>query len=341
MRSARLSAAPSSAAGVVGADDGAEASRRHDAAERAQFARDLLAGLAVRPRRIPCKYFYDAEGSILFERICHLPEYYPTRTELALLARHAPEVAKCMGPEVELVEFGAGSGEKARLLLDALERPRAYVPIDIARAHLHAATDRLAGDYPGLPIRPVAADYTRPFALPAGPAGSRRAGFFPGSTIGNFAPAEAQRFLAMAARMLAGGGLLVGVDLLKEPALLHAAYNDAAGLTAAFNRNLLARANRELGADFAPAAFAHYAFYQPTAQRMEMHLVSLRRQEAHVLGRAIRFAAGDAIHTENSYKYTVGGFQALAAQAGFMPRACWTDAERLFSMHWLDARHRM
>lgn len=304
--------------------------------ERGQFARDLLAGLAAWPRRIPCKYFYDAEGSRLFERICELPEYYPTRTELAILGRHAAEMAACLGPEVELVEFGAGSVRKVRWLLDALDRPRAYLPIDISRDHLVEASRRLAADYPALAIRPVVADYTRPFALPPG-AGRRRVGFFPGSTIGNFAPGEARRFLALAARLLAGGGLLIGVDLLKDPARLHAAYNDAAGLTAAFNRNVLARARRELGADFEPEAFAHYAFYQPLARRIEMHLVSLAPQTVRLLGRELRFAAGEAIHTENAYKYTAEGFRRLAAEAGFTPRGCWTDEEGLFSVHWLEA----
>lgn len=304
--------------------------------ECGRFARDLLAGLASAPRRIPCKYFYDAAGSRLFERICEQPEYYPTRSELAILARHAGEMAACIGPEAELVEFGAGNGQKVRSLLDALERPRAYRPIDISREHLLEAARRLAADYPEVRIRPLVADYTRPFALPQCE-GRRRAGFFPGSTIGNFTPVQARRFLALAARRLSGGGLLVGVDLQKDPARLHAAYNDAAGLTAAFNRNLLRRANRELGADFDPQAFDHYAFYQPLVGRIEMHLVSRRRQTAQLLGRALAFAAGEPVHTENAYKYTLDGFRRLATAAGLVPRRCWTDEEALFSVHWLEA----
>lgn len=308
------------------------------AGEEDEFAQALVAGLAAVPPRIPCKYFYDARGSSLFERICRLPEYYLTRCEDGLLARHAGELAACMGPAAELVEFGAGSVRKVRLLLDALVRPRAYLPIDISREHLEQAVSRLASDYPALRIRPLAADYTRPLALPPlAPGARRRVGFFPGSTIGNFAPVQARRFLALANRLLAGGGLLVGVDLVKDPARLHAAYNDAAGLTAAFNRNVLVRANRELGADFDPAGFAHYAFYQPLARRIEMHLVSLAPQAVRLPGREFSFATGVAIHTENSYKYTVDDFRRLAASAGFLPRGCWLDEEGLFSLHWLEA----
>lgn len=322
--------------------EGAAAGAHHRgggaADERTEFGAALRAGLAAVPRRIPCKYFYDAQGSALFERIAELPEYYLAATELDLLRRHARVFAACMGPEAELVEFGAGSVQKVRLLLDALAWPRAYVPIDISREHLEAAAARLALDYPDLAIRPVVADYTQPLALPP-PAGGarRRVGFFPGSTIGNFSPAAARHFLRRTARLLDGGGLLVGVDLVKDPARLHAAYNDAAGLTAAFNRNVLARANRELGADFDLDGFAHYAFYQPLARRIEMHLVSLASQTVRLDGRDIRFAAGEAIHTENSYKYTVEGFRRLAASAGFAPRGCWLDAEGLFSLHWLQA----
>lgn len=301
------------------------------------FAGALLAGLRNATKRIPCKYLYDAEGSALFERICTLPEYYPTRTELALLATHAAEFADCMGPDVELVEFGAGSGQKVRLLLDALCRPRAYVPIDISRAPLEQAAGEIAADYPDLLVRPLAADYTRAFHLGTPvPGGQRRVGFFPGSTIGNFAPDEAVVFLRRLAGELRGGGLLVGVDLVKDPAVLHAAYNDAAGITAAFNRNLLVRANRELDADFDPACFAHYAFYQPQVRRVEMHLVSLAEQRVSVAGQIFAFAAGETVHTEDSYKYTVAGFRALATQAGFLPRTCRIDAGGRFSLHWLE-----
>lgn len=301
------------------------------------FSGALLAGLRSTTKRIPCKYLYDAEGSALFERICTLPEYYPTRTELALLATHAAEFADCMGSDVELVEFGAGSGQKVRLLLDALCRPRAYVPIDISRVPLAQAAGQIAADYPKLVVRPLAADYTRAFHLAAPvPGAQRRVGFFPGSTIGNFAPDEAVAFLRRLAGELRGGGLLVGVDLVKDPAVLHAAYNDAAGITAAFNRNLLVRANRELDADFDPARFAHYAFYHPLVQRIEMHLVSLEEQRVSVAGQIFAFAAGETVHTEDSYKYTIAGFRDLAAQAGFLPHTYRVDADRRFSLHWLE-----
>lgn len=299
-----------------------------------EFAAALRAALATRPRRIAPKFFYDTAGSVLFDRICELPEYYPTRTELTLLARHAPEIAQRVGPGVDLVEYGAGSGRKVRLLLAALRHPHRYVPVDISGEHLHAAAARLRRDHPGLDVHPVVADFTRPFVLPeAPPAG--RVGFFPGSSIGNFSPAEALDFLGLAASQLRGGGLLVGVDLVKDPALLHAAYNDAQGVTAAFNRNLLVRANRELGTDFVPARFHHHACYDPQRRRIEMHLVSACAQQVTLAGETYTFEEGESLHTENSWKYTVEGFQALAARAGFEPAAVWCDERRWFSLHWL------
>ena len=299
------------------------------------FADALLSGLRSQPKRIPCKYFYDTEGSRLFEQICQLPEYYPTRVELRLLNAHAPEMAEMIGPYAEIVEFGAGAAEKIRPLLHTLDRPQAYVPIDISGAYLRSIAEGLRFDFPQLPIRPVVADFTGALALP--PSSSRRVGFFPGSTIGNFEPEEARAFLSNAARLLRGGGLLIGVDLVKDPQILHAAYNDAAGMTAAFNKNLLARANRELEADFDRSAFWHYAFYNAVQQRIEMYLISRWAQRVSVCGRIISFAEGEAIHTENSHKYTVDGFRALASAAGFIPRAVWCDADRLFSIHWLEA----
>jgi dimethylhistidine N-methyltransferase len=273
----------------------------------------------------------------LFEALCELPEYYPTRTELALLEARAEDFAGLIGPDAELVEFGAGAGRKVRLLLDALERPCGYLPIDISGDYLQGVADKLDADYPDLHVRPIVADYTKPFALPAKSSGARRVGFFPGSTIGNFPRAEAIAFLRMAADKLAGGGLLIGVDLVKDPNILHAAYNDSAGVTAAFNKNILVRANAELGADFDLDGFAHHAFYDPRAQRIEMHLVSLARQHVHLLGQDILFAEGETTHTEDSHKYTLDGFRALAAEAGFTPRAAWTDPDHLFSVHWLEA----
>lgn len=309
-----------------------------------EFARELLAGLARRPRSIAPKFFYDAAGSALFDRICELPEYYLTRTELALLGKHADEIAECIGASVgegaDIIEFGAGSSRKVRVLLDALAAPRRFVPIDISAEHLHGAAHRLRADYPGLEVRPIAADFTQPLDLPALPADVRgreapRVGFFPGSSIGNFTPADALDFLRGTVGLLRGGGLLIGVDLVKDPAVLHAAYNDAAGVTAAFNLNLLVRANRELGADFEPARFAHYAYYEPRLQRIEMHLVSRCAQRVRVCGHAFDFAEGETLHTENSHKFSIEGFRALAVQAGYVPGPVWCDAEKLFSIHWL------
>jgi dimethylhistidine N-methyltransferase len=302
------------------------------------FARDLIAGLQQRPRSVSPKFFYDAVGSALFERICELPEYYPTRTELGILAERAQDIARCIGPRAEIVEFGAGAVRKVRLLLDALQQPRRYTPVDISGEHLLGAAAALREGYPALEVLPVVADYSGVLTLPPLPAATRsRVGFFPGSSIGNFTPDEALRLLKRMAQWLAGGGLLIGVDLVKDPAELHAAYNDAAGVTAAFNLNLLARANRELEADFDLARFLHYAFYNPQLQRVEMHLLSRGVQRVSVAGEHFSFADGESLHTENSYKYTVDGFNAMARQAGFMPEAVWCDAGRRFAVHWLVA----
>lgn len=301
------------------------------------FGRDLLAGLAAKPRSISPKYFYDAEGSRLFDRICELPEYYPTRTELAILQRSAGEMAALAGPRAEIVEFGAGSLRKVRLLLQAFDAPARYLPIDISGEHLRDAAAILRREFAGLDVQPVVADYTQPLTLPAATAAGRRIGFFPGSTIGNFTPEEALHFLQGAAGMLRGGALILGADLVKDPQLLHAAYNDAEGVTAAFNLNLLVRANRELGANFQPGRFAHYAFYNAPAQRIEMHLVSRERQVVSLLGERFGVDEGETLHTENSYKFTVEGLRTLATQAGFRPGPVWTDPDRLFSVHWLHA----
>jgi dimethylhistidine N-methyltransferase len=300
------------------------------------FAQCLIQGLQRTPKEIPCKYFYDAEGSALFDAICGLPEYYQTRTETALLKRHAGEIAALIGAEAEIVEFGAGSLQKVRILLDALERPVGYSPIDISGDYLGRVARRLAGDYPALTLRPVVADFTQEIQMPPLAGAPRRAGFFPGSTIGNFKPDAAMALLRRMRATLAGGGLLVGVDLVKDPRILHAAYNDAAGVTEAFNKNLLARANRELGADFDRDGFAHYAPYNAALHRVEMYLVSLKRQRVTFAGRTFDFAAGEAVHTEDSHKYTIESFRELAVRAGFSPRAVWTDPDRLFAVHWLE-----
>ncbi|WP_295549565.1 L-histidine N(alpha)-methyltransferase [uncultured Pseudacidovorax sp.] len=311
--------------------------RAADEGHRA-FADDLAAALAQRPRRISPKWFYDAEGSRLFDRICELPEYYPTRTELSILQNRAAEIAQQIGPGAEIVEFGAGSLVKIRLLLDALESPRRFLPIDISGEHLQGAARQLRADYPGLEVTPVVADYTRPFELPERLSGAgRRVGFFPGSTLGNFEPDEALAFLRQAARLLRGGGLLLGVDLVKDPQLLHSAYNDAQGVTAAFNLNLLARANAELGADFDLGAFSHAAFYNAPKRRIEMHLVSRREQAVTLEGQRHIFEEGETLHTEYSHKFTIDGLRAMAARAGFGIGPVWTDPQRLFSVHWLPA----
>jgi L-histidine Nalpha-methyltransferase len=300
-----------------------------------EFARDMTAGLRKTPKELPCKYFYDDEGSRLFDEICALDEYYPTRTEMALLEAHAPEMAALIGSGVELVEFGAGALQKVGILLNALERPRAYRPVDISGDYLAAHAAQLARHYPDIAIRPIVADFTKPLVISDSRA--RIAGFFLGSTIGNFERNEALTFLTRAAKLFPGSGLLIGVDLVKDPAVLHAAYNDRSGVTAAFNKNILARANRELDTNFDLDAFAHYAFYEPHQQRIEMHLVSRSRQRIRVAGETIVIAEGETIHTENSYKYTIDGFRALAAEAGFRPRAVWRDRDGLFSIHWLEA----
>jgi dimethylhistidine N-methyltransferase len=309
----------------------------HDFAHAEESFRDaLLHGLGASPKHIPCKFLYDDRGSALFERICELPEYYPTRTEMRLLRHRGAEIAGVIGPHCQLVEFGSGASLKVRILLDALDRPAAYVPIDISRQHLRTSAAALARDYPDLDVIALCADYTRPIPLP--PAGEgRRVGFFPGSTIGNFTPAEAVAFLRSWTVRLNGGGMLVGVDLKKDAAVLHAAYNDAAGITADFNLNLLARVNRELDGDFDLDAFAHVAYWDAEAGRIAIFIESLREQTASAAGRRIHFAAGERIHTEDSYKYSVAEFRDLALKAGFRPAHVWTDPQALFSLHYLEA----
>ena len=302
------------------------------------FARAFMDGMRSTPKKIPCKYFYDAIGSALFDEICALPEYYQTRTERSLLREHAQEIARIIGPDVELIEFGAGALTKVRILLDALEKPRAYIPIDISGEYLAKVCAALDKDYPTLHLDPVVADFTRPFVLPASKYGTaRRVGFFPGSTIGNFSPDEAIAFLKTVSGIVRGGGILIGVDLVKDRDILHAAYNDERGITAAFNKNIFARANRELDATFDLDAFAHHAFFNEAASRIEMHLVSRVDQEVQAAGELIAFSKAESVHTEDSYKYTVESFQALAWAAGLVPREVWFDPDRLFSVHWLEA----
>jgi dimethylhistidine N-methyltransferase len=312
---------------------------RHPSEDRySVFARDVIEGLTARPKRLSPKYFYDETGSRLFEEITALPEYYPTRCELAILRAHADEMARLLPAETALIEFGSGSSRKSRLLLDAAPAIAAYVPVDISSQWLSEEAARLRRDYPRLAVLPVAADFTQAFRLPRSLATLGRAGFFPGSTIGNFEPHQACAFLQHAARILGENAILiVGIDLVKDAATLNAAYNDGAGVTAKFNLNLLARINRELGADLDPATFSHQAFYNRERQRIEMHLASRVRQQVRVCGRTIEFRAGETIHTENSYKYTVESFGALARGAGWTPVAAWTDADGYFSVQALRA----
>ena len=301
--------------------------------------RAVLDGLSRSPKTLPCQFFYDDRGSHLFDRICDLPEYYPTRTETGILRRHARDMARAIGPEPLVVEYGSGSSTKTRLLLDAMPDAAGYVPIDISRGHLTAAARGIAADYPGLVVSPVCADYTRPFALPVDTADHNVVAFFPGSTIGNFEPDAAAAFLANVRRTCGrGSSLLIGVDRKKDPARLHAAYNDAAGVTAQFNLNLLHRLNRELpGTAIDVATFAHYAPFVPERGRMEMHLVSLGKQTVTVAGHAFAFDVGESIHTESCHKFTPDGFAALAAAAGYRPRQTWADDEGLFGVHLLTA----
>jgi dimethylhistidine N-methyltransferase len=298
-------------------------------------AEAALAGLTASPKTLPSKLFYDATGCELFVRITELPEYYPTRTERALLVGIAPGVAGLVPAGSVLVEYGASSEDKADILLGELHAPAAYVPIDVAAEALAGLRRRMRGR---LPVHPIAADFLRPLALPEAVAGRPVLGFFPGSTIGNLEPPVAERFLRQARATLGSGALfLVGVDLRKDPAVLLPAYDDRAGVTAAFNLNLLTRLNREAAADFDPATFVHQARWNDAESRIEMHLVSRRAQTVHVAGRRLRFAAGESIHTENSYKHTVAGFTALAAGSGWRSDALWTDARGLFSLHLLSA----
>lgn len=305
--------------------------------EAGSFLGDVLSGLSRPQKALSPKYFYDARGCELFDMICGLPEYYPTRTEMAMMQARAPEMAGHLGPDSILIEYGSGTGRKTRVLIAALA-PAVYVPIDIAGEQLRVSAMQLAEAFPKLEIVAVCADYSRPFRLPeiGSMSARRRVIYFPGSTIGNFTAPEARAFLRNA-RALAGaeGAILVGVDLKKDHALLHAAYNDAQGVTAEFNLNLLARINRELGADFDLSAFRHHAFYNAGAGRIEMHLVSLEAQRVTLGGHIFDFRPGETIHTENSCKYSVEEFQQLARSAGFEPAACWTDPQLLFAVHYL------
>jgi L-histidine Nalpha-methyltransferase len=310
---------------------------RYEPAEAdSRFARDVIAGLTARPKRLSPKYFYDQTGAQLFEDITALPEYYPTRCELQILRERAADIARFFPACSALIEFGSGSSKKVRILLAAATTIAAYVPVDISSEMLVQEAEELRRDYPKLAVLPVEADFTQPFSLPAAVAGMAHTGFFPGSTIGNFEPHEACAFLRHAGRMLGrGSSLIIGVDLVKDASILNAAYDDEAGITAKFNLNLLARINRELGANFDLASFSHHAFYNSERHRVEMHLASKKRQKVRVAGRVVEFRAGETIHTENSYKYTLDSFRALARGSGWRPLAVWTDPGANFSIHAL------
>jgi dimethylhistidine N-methyltransferase len=313
-----------------------ESVRAKHAPEAEEFARAVLAGFARTPRSIPCRFFYDAVGSELFEEIAKLEEYYPTRVEASLLEAHRAEIADLVGPSRVLIEFGSGSSRKTSLLIGALGKVPAYIPIDIAAESLKEAASWLSEQHPGLNILPLIADFTKTRTLPHIAQRKKRLGFFSGSTIGNLTHEEASAFLANAARLLGKGStFLIGVDLKKPLSILIPAYNDAKGVTAAFNLNLLARINRELQGDFDLSRFAHDAVYNEEKGRIEMYLVSLCRQTVRLLGRSFTFAEGERIHTENSHKYTVKEFQALAGASGWQPVKAWVDPDRLFSLHLL------
>lgn len=306
---------------------------------KADIRGDVLAGLARIPKRLPSKYFYDARGSELFERICGQPEYYLTRAELALMRSHVKDIAAALGPDVLLVEYGSGSGIKTRMLLQQLRTPVAYVPVEISRSALTSSVAALGAALPDIEMLPVCADFTEPFELPQPKRTQRRnVVYFPGSTIGNFDVRDAVTLLKqMREEAGAGGAALVGVDLVKDPAVIEAAYNDAAGVTAAFTLNMLVRFNRELGTDFNLDAFKHVARYNPMAERIETSLLSTRAQEVHLDGKRFHFDENEAMHVEFSCKYSPASFARLATRAGLRVEKVWTDPEQLFSLQCLVA----
>lgn len=310
--------------------------------DRDGILRDVLRGLGATPKRLSSKYFYDARGSALFERICELPEYYLTRVELAIMRDHIGAIANALGPDVRLVEYGSGSGLKTRMLLRSLAAPVAYVPVEISRITLAGSVAALGREFPAIEMLPVCADFTQPITLPRATRAPRQTVvYFPGSTLGNFEPDDALRLLremrneAGQGGGILSGGVLIGVDLVKERMALEAAYNDAAGVTAEFTLNVLVRLNHELGADFNLAGFRHRARWHPLAGRIETHLVSGREQDVHVSGRTFHFAAGEPMLVEYSCKYTLDGFARFAARVGLHVAGVWTDPGQQFSVQWL------
>ena len=303
------------------------------------FRRDVVAGLSAQPKSLPCKYFYDARGSKLFDRICELPEYYLTRAETAVLERHGVQIASWLGKRPAIVEFGSGSSIKTEILLDALEDAAVYVPVDISRRHLLETCARLVSQYPNLPVLPVVGDYTRGISLPPlAKTCHPIVGYFPGSAVGNFDRVESRRFLTRVRRLVGqGGGLLIGFDLVKDVKILEAAYNDSRGVTARFNLNLLRRIGREIGAELSDQ-FEHLARYNPRQRRIEMYLRSTCRQEIRVGDRTFPLARGELIHTENCHKYTLAQTEEMAIENGFRPAQSWCDQDRLFSVQYWQAR---
>jgi dimethylhistidine N-methyltransferase len=302
----------------------------------ADFLADVIAGLSSNPRTIPCKYFYDDRGAALFQNICELPEYYVTRTEIDILGRSGADIASQLGPNIELIGLGTGAGTKTRILIEALQNPAVYIPVDISEKQLLESTALFRKIFPDLEILPVCADYLQSVVLPApSRIPARNVVYFPGSTIGNFEPDEAVQFLRRIANVCRdGGGLLIGVDLKKDRQVLEAAYNDSAGVTAQFNLNLLQRINRELGADFDLDQWQHRAIYNPDAGRIEMHLISEADQFVHFNEHKFHFRRGEKIITEYSYKYSQEEFAAFAAKAGFKFVRMWTDDSRLFGVFY-------
>ena len=305
-------------------------------AEKSELLSDVIAGLSSDPRSLPCKYFYDEQGAALFQKICELPEYYVTRTEIDILDRYHAEIAAQLGPKVELIGLGTGAGTKTRILIEALEEPAVYVPIDISEKQLRKSSMLFQKIFPHLEILPVCADYLQPVVLPSPRhKAARNVVYFPGSTIGNFEPNEALEFLQRIANVSGrGGGLLIGVDLQKDQAVIEAAYDDKAGVTAKFNLNLLAHINRETGANFDLNRWQHRAIYNSEAGRIEMYLISATDQTVRIQDRQFLFRAGEKILTEHSYKHTPEGFIALARQAGFDFVKLWTDDARLFGVFY-------
>ncbi len=307
-----------------------------------EFLADVIEGLGRDEKQLPCKYFYDERGSQLFAAICETEEYYVTRTELQIMRDRVPEITTLVGPDARILEFGSGAGVKIRLLLSALDSPHSYAPVDISAEILEQSAAELQAQFPDLVIEPMCADYTKQLPRPrdfyaADP--TQRLVYFPGSTLSNFDRPDARRFLTRIAAMLGSGGrLLIGVDLVKHHEVFHAAYNDRDGVTAAFNKNLLQRINTELAGDFRLDQFDHRAIYNEAQERIEMYLVSNVEQRVSIAGCEFSFARAEMVHTENSYKYSVAGFQEMAAAAGFEAEGCWLDEDALFSVHYLRSR---